>query len=94
MDINIEKNKFLHILTGKGWYIDDNEFIDVKRLENSTIIRDYNVVDVLNNPCIYVMSACNGKCKYCYQDGHLRNMTPNLAFEDIENFVFNLSSVC
>lgn len=93
MDINIEKNKFLHILTGKGWYIDDNEFIDVKRLENSTIIRDYNVVDVLNNPCIYVMSACNGKCKYCYQDGHLRNMTPNLAFEDIENFVFNLSKL-
>ena len=87
MDIKIEKNKILHILTGKGWYIDNRENANVELLANRSIKRELTAVDVLNNPCIYIMSVCNGTCRYCYQNSHLLKATPNLSFDEIKKFI-------
>lgn len=93
MDIKIENNQVLHIMQGKGWYIDGNDKMNISILKKSLIQRKSSDSDIVNNPCIYVMSACNGKCMYCYQNDHLRKLTPNLSFDEISKFIYDLNKI-
>jgi len=91
MNIKLNDNNILHVIAGMGWYIDNNEVIDVKRLGESFINRSWEEKDVLNNPCIYVMPVCNGTCQYCYQNKNLSTSMPNLTYNDIKRFIEKLN---
>ncbi len=91
MDIKLNKSNILHIMPGKGWYIDDCTTTCPELLMNGMITRESTKIDILNNPCIYVMSACNGTCQYCYQNSHLSRPTHNLTFDEIKEFVTKLN---
>lgn len=92
MDIKINNSEILHIIPGHGWFI-DNGYSGTSNTGLSTIVREVSDSDILNHPCIYVMSACNGTCQYCYQNDHLVRTTPNLSFDDIERFIVDMNEL-
>lgn len=84
----IKDNKYLHIEQNCGWYIDTNPDFTEGILPDSEIQRFTSDTFFFNHPNVYLLSGCNGKCKYCYQDGHFSSGNKNLSFNEIKDFIF------
>ncbi|SET45490.1 radical SAM protein [[Clostridium] polysaccharolyticum] len=85
--IEVKKGMYLHIHSKYGWYIDSEKKYKSSMLSNIPIERKSNKSSFFNHPNIYVMSGCNGKCKYCYQEEHLNQGFNNLSITEIKKFL-------
>lgn len=83
----LKDEKYLHMDQNYGWYIDTNSNFTDGILPDSEIQRVTSDTHFFNLPNIYLLSGCNGNCKYCYQDGHFNIGNKNLKFDEIKEFV-------
>ena len=70
MNRKLKDGRYLHINQEYGWYIDKEEKYKQNILPNNKIQRSRGKINFFDYPNIYLLSGCNGKCKYCYQNEH------------------------
>lgn len=90
MNRKLKDGRYLHINQEYGWYIDKEEKYKQNILPNNKIQRSREKINFFDYPNIYLLSGCNGKCKYCYQNEHFNVGNMNLKFEDIREFIHNI----
>lgn len=86
----ISRDEYIHIINDVGWYIDKKSTINIEKLKSEKIRRSVSEIHYYTHPNIYISSLCNGNCKYCYQEEHIKKKIPMITFSDVKFFLENL----